>query len=48
MYVRAAGCNFIKNKLRHRCFLVNFKRFFKATFFERPWITAAVGTVSDQ
>ena len=35
-------CNFIKKRLLHRCFPVNFSKFLKTTFFtEHLWATAS-------
>lgn len=41
LYICARVCNFIKERLRHRCFLVNFAKSLKAPFsIERLRLTA--------
>ena len=43
-FYKAAGletCNFIKKRLRHRCFPVNFAKFLRTPFTKHLWITSS-------
>ena len=43
-FYNAAGletCNFIKKRLRHRCFPVNFAKFLRTPFTKHLWITSS-------
>ena len=42
--LQASGCNFIKKRLWHRCFLVSFPKIFKVTYFYRATLVAASGS----
>ena len=47
--LQAKGCNFIKKRLWHRCFLVNFERFLRTFFFYgTPPVVASAYTKSSK